>query len=687
MAIIDKFNIIENHLTHESQKDIDSKIINYFENFITTDIKVLPYDYISMASWFKMIPKTNIHNIIITQIKSYLTNCRNNIRSVIKRQSFELSYLNKLLKRFMNKLDYIVNIVRENDDIIKIECIKYLSNLIITDSIILMFLEETIILFDKDLKNDFKEFFNFCKSIGSYDEMETLNKMLKTIGNIFKRDLINTMDIPLPENIKRLQNISNTINICIKVLNYFDHIKEYQNKFISSLLLSFLENLNDIIKHNLLSEIEFVFTQITKSYNQLIGTNEFDGKEEILKNIAHNIMQVISKNLVEDKLLQVFNIIRLTENIITNNDMRSTIDSWISKLFSQENIIILVNNMIDMYMMSDDDNIELINKIIIYSSNTKEKDMFIEKYYNNMIRRMMNIIINYSKLKDRINIETKILEFLKQYFPEKLLYRLNKVLADTRQSIEDNVEFNKLVSSSSNHFVNKMKTITTSYNNWDINQTEGFITPTVVESLGTTIMGKHLRNYTKYYDMRYSMKRMLYWFPHFGEVSMNYMNKELIVLPIQFMVIELFSNNDTIVLDEVRNSGFFANYSRKFVNDIIGSLVVSQLFKIIGNNMVLQDSDFETNLISIFFTHSDYADVWEQKRVEEFVHSRIEITTAMINHIVKQKSLNLKELYQETNKNITIFQLDEEMFNKSIQYMIKYDYILCKNDFVEKIFY
>ncbi len=687
MAIIDKFNIIENHLIQESQKDIDSKIINYFENFITTDIKVLPYDYISSVSWFKIIPKTKIHNIVITQIKSYLTNCRNNIRSVIKRQSFELSYLNKLLKRFMNKLDYIVHIVRENNDMIKIECIKYLSNLIITDSIILMFLEETIILFDKDLKNDFKEFFNFCKSISSYDEMETLNKMLKTIGNIFKRDLINTMDIPLPENIKRLQNTSNTINICIKVLNYFDHIKEYQNKFISSLLLSFLENLNDIIKHNSLSEIEFVFTQVANSYNQLITSNEFDGKEEILKNIAHNIMQVISKNLVEDKLLQVFNIIRLTENIITNNDMRSTIDSWISKLFSQENIIILVNNMIDMYMMRDDDNIELINKIIIYSSNTKEKDMFIEKYYNNMIRRMMNIIINYSKLKDRINIETKILEYLKQYFPEKLLYRLNKVLIDTRQSIEDNIDFNKLVSNSSKQFVNKMRTITTSYNNWDINQTEGFITPTIVESLGTTIMGRHLRNYTKYYDTRYGMKRMLYWFPHFGEVSLNYMKKELILLPIQFMVIELFTDIDMINLEEVRNSRFFANYSKKFVNDIIGSLVVSRLFKIIGNNMMLQDSDFETNLISIFFTHSDYADVWEQKRIEEFVHTRIEITTAMINHIVKQKSLNIKELFQETNKNIRIFQLDEEIFNKSIQYMIKYDYISCENDFVEKIFY
>jgi hypothetical protein len=39
----------------------------------------------------------------------------------------------------------------------------------------------------------------------------------------------------------------------------------------------------------------------------------------------------------------------------------------------------------------------------------------------------------------------------------------------------------------------------------------------MVESIINTQLGKHLINYNKYYDLRYCNKRILNWFPHFGE--------------------------------------------------------------------------------------------------------------------------------------------------------------------------
>jgi hypothetical protein len=233
-----------------------------------------------------------------------------------------------------------------------------------------------------------------------------------------------------------------------------------------------------------------------------------------------------------------------------------------------------------------------------------------------------------------------------------------------------------------------MVVITTSYANWDVNQSEGIVNSNMVDGIKNTVLGKHLRNYQKYYELRYSNKRIINWFPHFGEVTVEYLNKEIKMLPIQLMVLEMFNNVNRLSVQEISSARFFSNYTSKFVNDIIGSLVMSGLFKPQNDNLVLTSTpDFKENLIEIFFTNSDYASVWEQKRQEELANSRDDIINANINHHLKKQKMTKSELFETIKRTIELFELDQRLFDKSFNYMIKQDYIKLEDDMCQKIIY
>jgi hypothetical protein len=284
-------------------------------------------------------------------------------------------------------------------------------------------------------------------------------------------------------------------------------------------------------------------------------------------------------------------------------------------------------------------------------------------------------IKNFTKY---INIEKIVLYFLKNTFGAKLCYKINKVINDADLSFYENIGFNKLT----NNIFNKISVITTSFNNWDVNQTEGIVTSKMVDYIRETQLGNYLHNFNYYYNIKYDGKKILNWFPHFGEVSITYLNQELIMLPIQFMVVEMFNDVNSVDLDNVQNAIFFSNYSHKFRNDIIGSLISSGMFRLesiiyglnSGKNdrtiMVLQScfTQLDNNFIEIFLNTSDYKNIWENNRREEIVHTREEITSTVINHLLKinSKPLFYDELFTFVKKSIILFELDD---------LIKQDYI------------
>lgn len=698
MSLYDKFGIIENHLVHEDKKKVASKIENYFENLLNSDIRVLIPDYINQVIWFEGINADDFTINMDVHIKNYLIQRRNNMRTFIKKENFEFSNLNKFLKNFIAKLEYLNTMLKSQENKVVKEGIRQLTNLIISDSLIMLFIEEQVILFDKSLKTEIETLLKLTKTLGKYDSNETFIKMLKTIGNVFKKHLVNMEEYPLPENIKRIQKLSDNIKFCTSVKAYYKFVGDEFKVFGLPLIHLIIENLTDVIQSNTLEEIEFTLENIWLDFSKIVLETKFDGKDELISNMSKEIVCLIDKVLKqsgESNVFKLINILKYVDQLVDKQDCKDIINQKIAVSLSSEELLEQIHSTINT-LISENKSTEAL-KLLKFVSNVKDKDIFMSKYYQFLIKRLMDTISKFeikssqndsSKFASYIECEKHILDFLRIKFGDKQCYKINKVITDTELSHDDNINFDKLTAGT---FDNKMTVITTSYSNWDVNQTEGIITNNIVESIKQTQLGKHLRNYLHYYELRYSNKRIINWFPHFGEVSVTYLNQDLLMLPIQFMVMEMFNELERVPINEIQSARFFSNYSEKFRSDIIGSLVTSGLFKIQNDSMVLMSMGiFKSNLIEVFFTGSEYSSIWDQQRRDELCHTREEITNSVINTVIKNNNSGIAfdELFDLVKSKIQVFELDQSIFIKSVEYMCKSDYIkLEESGKYVKLFY
>ena len=671
---------------------------NYFENLLNSDIRVLIPDYINQVIWFEGINADDFTINMDVHIKNYLIQRRNNMRTFIKKENFEFSNLNKFLKNFIAKLEYLNTMLKSQENKVVKEGIRQLTNLIISDSLIMLFIEEQVILFDKSLKTEIETLLKLTKTLGKYDSNETFIKMLKTIGNVFKKHLVNMEEYPLPENIKRIQKLSDNIKFCTSVKAYYKFVGDEFKVFGLPLIHLIIENLTDVIQSNTLEEIEFTLENIWLDFSKIVLETKFDGKDELISNMSKEIVCLIDKVLKqsgESNVFKLINILKYVDQLVDKQDCKDIINQKIAVSLSSEELLEQIHSTINT-LISENKSTEAL-KLLKFVSNVKDKDIFMSKYYQFLIKRLMDTISKFeikssqndsSKFASYIECEKHILDFLRIKFGDKQCYKINKVITDTELSHDDNINFDKLTAGT---FDNKMTVITTSYSNWDVNQTEGIITNNIVESIKQTQLGKHLRNYLHYYELRYSNKRIINWFPHFGEVSVTYLNQDLLMLPIQFMVMEMFNELERVPINEIQSARFFSNYSEKFRSDIIGSLVTSGLFKIQNDSMVLMSMGiFKSNLIEVFFTGSEYSSIWDQQRRDELCHTREEITNSVINTVIKNNNSGIAfdELFDLVKSKIQVFELDQSIFIKSVEYMCKSDYIkLEESGKYVKLFY
>lgn len=690
MTIYDKFRIIENHIKLEDNKIIINKIDNYLENFLISDMKVLISDYVNQVVWFEKINIENYYVNIDSYLKNYLIQRRNNMRIFIKKGNFELSHLNKFLKNFISKLQYLNNIIKLSDDKIIKEGIKQLTNLIISDSFILLFIEEQIAPLDKELVNEIHILIIHIKQLSKYDNFETFNKIIMTFANIFIKQIVEMEEPPLPENIKRIQKLNDTIKFNQDIKEYFKFMSKDINRINQQFYNLIIENLYDIIKNNSLEEIEYVFENTWDDINKIINETKFNNNNLLLNNISIEIIGLVDRSLKSQNLnntIKVFNILKHANIIVNQSIQKEVINQKILSIISSKDIIENIQINIDMLIREVKE--KNVIELLFFVSNIKNKDIFIVKYHQFLIKRLMEKISDFRTHnivpKEYINMEKRIINFLKTNFGNKLVYKLNKVIIDTELSFEDNYDFNKIIY---NNFINKMTVITTSFDNWDVNQNEGLVNSKTVESIQNSQLGKHMKNYQQYYELRYCNKRILNWFPHFGEVNVTYLGKEIKMLPIQFMVLEMFNDVNRINIKNIVNSQFFSNYIHTFTNNIIGSLISSGLFKVSNEYMILTANDnFNTNLIEVFFNTSDYVNIWEQRRKDELAMSREEIVCANINHQIKITPMNEIQLFDSLVKLIDVFELNKSVFNKALDHMCKMEYIKYNGEFYEKVFY
>jgi hypothetical protein len=692
MALIDKFQIIENHIDTNKDPNLE----NFLENYLNNNIKITSTCYINMLSWFNNINYIKVDSIATKLITQHLTERRNNMRSFIKRSDFEFEKLNNFILGYISKLQYLDRQLfrEENNKILNIGIDK-LTQLIIFDSLILNYLEQEITLLSKDNFNCIKILFTTLQDIS----LSTYEKLLTTFSNIFKKNVIITEKLPLPENITRINNLNNSIQYCKNIMNYFNFInKDNTNKLISNSIDIVAENFISVLKNNSISELDFIFnnTNIWSELNTLIfnNINEINiNKNKIKKTInknKFNCIEIINNEILSlfdmilsadiNDIFKFFNVYKQIQKSINNIETKTIIITKFAKILSDDSVIDKILSHINMLILHKD--ITSVDNIISFMYNIKNQDVFVSKYYHYLIKRLMNYISKNDNIFEYLELENTIYNKLKIIFNENILYNISKVIRDIKLSYNINSNF-KIQTKT-----NILSVIITSYNNWDINQNEGVVSSKILSKNSNTIMGKYLMQYDNFYSEYYGFEKILNWFPHFGEVNISYMNQDLKLLPIQFMILEMFDTTNNIKLSDVIKSELFINYSNKFITDCINSLVVGGLLKASNDMLTLLESGtFKNNLIEIFFNISDYSDVWEERRTIELMHNREDILKTNINSIVKKKSMNKNNLFQQVKDTIKVFDVDMILFDKTIDHMIKMDYIEFKDDMYIKLFY
>jgi hypothetical protein len=273
-----------------------------------------------------------------------------------------------------------------------------------------------------------------------------------------------------------------------------------------------------------------------------------------------------------------------------------------------------------------------------------------------------------------------------------MLLKTTKILIDTENTLNDMKNFKALIPGKHYELLKDLNIMTSSYNNWDINQTEGIISSElIISSLNNdniSLLSEKLLCYQKFYEERYSNKRKLNWYPHFGEIVFEYLEKEIKMLPIQFLIMEYVSQNKC-TKETIMNANFLVNYSTNFKQSLISSLIFGGILKLNDNEIVLVKKAelISSDFINIFFTTTNYGNIWEQRRKEELIMNRHDVISAQINHFVKLKPLSKDELFKTVASNIKVFELDIELFNKNIEMMVEKDYIKLDGDMVTKLFW
>lgn len=676
MNLLDKFKIIEYDIKDEN---INDKLDNYFENFILSDLHIKMPDYINQILYFNKIDKIILNNNIVTYITKLLFQTRLNIRNAIKKEKFELASLIIFSKKFIKKLEYINNIVNSDKLFIKFG-LEELSKFIISDSFILLFFEEEILnnflewQTTKIYNNkSVKSLLEITKKLNKYDYNDIHIKLISAIGNTFKKKCINLIELPLPNNIKKIQLLHNNIEIYNDINKYFSFIDKENVKNINSNIIELIiENFIDILNNNNIDDIEFIFN----NYSEFLSAITIVSKNFIIAIV--NMFKRHTINISGENIIKILNIYDIFMIFFWTFPDKSLITIMIQKIFNIESNIDTIFQHINILFCSyDKSGLNIIKLLCSFL----EIDFIANRYYELLIKRLMdNIMLN--SFQEYINFEMKIATFLEDIFSRKLIYKINKIIHDTLISFSNNIKY-KL----SNNL--PISVITTSYDNWNINQIDGLLNKQIISYMKNSKIAEFLVDYQTFYEKEYKNKLNLIWFPHYGEVTIEYMDQSFKMLPIQFMVLEMFTVINKVTLIDIYNAPFFNNYAQQFKENIISSFISAKLCKIDNKNLILETQGiFKTDLINIFFTVSDYIQIFKQKSEENLAHSRDDIVVTNINHLLKKNKMNYNELYNACNENIKTFTLTTDIFLKALVKMIKMEYILLNNnDIYEKLYY
>jgi len=683
--IKDKFNIIQNNLVDITNEDLLSLIENYFENILYSNERIIHSDLILQISWF--IKEFDVSLIILRHLENYLKEKKILIRNNIKKGSFEIeSGLNSLVANYFEKINMFSSFISNNNNFIS-HGLSLLYTHILTEPSLLIFLKTEISNFAKNSINSIKKLTVVMKKITEVNpNIKSYEWFLFLISSSFATVIEenNKLSYPVPENYQSIINFRKNIYLYQKIKTLYSFVGKDIHIIIDNIDTDLFESLIKIMKTCSLLELHYLLNNYKKIFEKIFVNKNIKDK------FANNFLNFIIRNEKNIKLEDIVKCYQTVKEIIPHVNSIKIINTKILEMFSNERsqnyLLDIINQNINIQ-----ENYYDTCSIIYFCSRMNDRDKFIDKYNRLLINRLLH--------KPNIINERKYYKILVNNFMNvNQIYKTNKILTDIENTLQDRKNFTKIMINDDIFFPNStilnmirhniINTITSSYNIWDINQSEGIIGNDILTNFNNKHIIANIMNvYNKFYELTYKNKQTLNWYPHFGEIVFDLNETEFKMLPIQFMVLEYVDEMKEISKTDLINFPIFSNYNEHFRKSIISSLLLGKIIKLEVNKIKINEdiTNISTNYIDLFFTSSGYVDIWNDKREKDLVLSRAEVLSSWISHLLKKEPMTKIDIFNKIIKSINLFDFNIEFLDKVINDMIVKDYIKYNEDKIEKI--
>jgi len=631
-----------------SNLDINySKIIqDFIENFFLNITSSYHQNYITHILLANRVDSVEINEIYNNAVIYTLEQEQKNIHFLIKNNNFKLSTLFSLIDTFTNKIIRINNILKINT--INNDKIKYI-NIITSDQLIINYIES--ILINQENINDIIKLIKIIKI-----SENSFYWFLKFMGITYKNNFKTIKILNIPYMYSLLYELNYIIDYINKITQIYS--------FLQNDLFRIIEPFNDILYNKIYACIENA--NLIELLNFII-----DKKVFIINN--QNTQKIININLNE-KMIKIkkndyYQVDSILKICIKSNSM-NILGTYLLFFFKNEDVLKIVFQIINNNINKDLEYVKNIISILIIH----KQDYFLKEYYTHLIRRLLSMNSN-------INDEKSLISFMIERLGEKniLLNKINQVSDDYKIAI-NNLDFYK----QKNTLNYNLNIIITSYANWNINYNDGYFE---IKNENSGNLVNCLIKYNEYYKVIFNNNYKLLWLIDKGIINMTFNNIEIICLPIQFMILELFDFEDFISHDYIFNLELFKNYSNKFKNDIIQSLITGNILIENNNNLSLNyNSNIKSNLVEQYLLCKNKLEI-VKKITNTIAHNCNDVVKTLINHYCKINPVNINNLFNILNDKITQFNFDRNLFDKVIAYMINMDYIIIENNNCIKCIY
>lgn len=635
-----------------------------------------------------------------------------------------------LLKIFSPDLKYDSNLKWGNTELIKL-CIFRIYELVLSDNIIKQSIKKFIAEYsDKRYKNDLSKLMNYINVFEKYYEKDSKKSQLyfelaKHIDEILYSS-VHDLEVKMDDKVKSLYQFK------YYSLKYMEITKRYY--YIYSLdnslgkLSKFIGKISDTISYMVstfdVKGLKQIFISYKDHFNFIFKSKNFDYLSFIntildkpisdFKDLIEYYNDLLKYDFIKQRL--EFKTI-LSQHLLNSADFFEFVSNSVYKNLTFENTKILAdftNNCI-----INQTNYDIFYLIINNCLNFKDELMALME--SNLIKRLM--YTQNSSVKQKVENE---INFVNKYSvtDSKLFFKYKNIISDFNNTIEKKI-----------NNVDLFQTII-SENTWNINTSFGNMTN--VDDLQYGIFSRKIRDINHEYLVKSDHNKYLVHYLHMGSIKITFHGDKkainISMLPAHMLILELFNEDatETIGFDKwlqcekckkwrkvdeenfieykndfscdklecfscnlpeeeiekeytkIYNSeilkkvgNLFQNYPKKFIVDIIESMIISGLIKKKLDYYYLNTDYSETDyidLIDIYNNISNYDFQIDSTIKNTIIHTKQDILTTIISHHLKHNEMLEYSKLLGMSKN-NKFNLTPELFNQTLELMIQKDYI------------